>query len=73
MQASQPPLEVLARSNVEREVRSISGPLLYLSGLEERLVCRHSFEEIQQTKPDALLANVKALHLISQAIATRGG
>lgn len=53
--------------NVERELRSVSVPLLYLSGLEDRLVRRLSFEEIQQTKPDALLASVGAPHLILQS------
>jgi pimeloyl-ACP methyl ester carboxylesterase len=53
--------------NVERELRSVSAPLLYIYGIEDRLVHRSSFEEIQQTKPDVLLASVEAPHLILQA------
>jgi len=53
--------------NVERELRSVSAPLLYIYGIEDRLVHRSSYEEIQQTKPEALLASVEAPHLILQA------
>jgi pimeloyl-[acyl-carrier protein] methyl ester esterase len=52
--------------NVEPELRNISVPLLYISGLEDRLVKRYSFQEIRQTKPDAQLARVEAPHLILQ-------
>lgn len=52
--------------NGERELRNVSVPLLYISGLEDRLVRRLSFEEIQQAKPDAQLASVEAHHLILQ-------
>ncbi len=53
--------------NVERELRSVSVPLLYIRGIEDRLVHRTSFKEIQQMKPDVLLASVEAPHLILQA------
>ena len=51
----------------KRELQTISIPLLYLSGLEDRLVRSVSFEEIQQAKPDARLASIEAPHLILQA------
>lgn len=51
----------------ERELQCVSVPLLYISGLEDRLVHRSSFHEIQRTKPDALFASVEAPHLILQA------
>lgn len=52
--------------NVGCELRGVSIPLLYLSGLEDRLVRKLSFEEIKQMKPDALLASIEAPHLILQ-------
>ena len=51
----------------KRELCAVSIPLLYLLGLEDRLVHRFSFDEIQQAKPDARLASVEAPHLILQA------
>jgi pimeloyl-ACP methyl ester carboxylesterase len=53
--------------NGERELRRISVPLLYISGLEDQLVRRTSFDEIRQAKADALLVSVKAPHLMLQA------
>jgi pimeloyl-ACP methyl ester carboxylesterase len=53
--------------SAERDLQAISVPLLYVSGLEDRLVRRHSFDEIQQAKPDVKLASVQAPHLILQA------
>jgi pimeloyl-[acyl-carrier protein] methyl ester esterase len=53
--------------DVQRELRSVSVPLLYLSGLEDRLVRKLSFEEIKETKTDVVLACVEAPHLILQA------
>jgi pimeloyl-[acyl-carrier protein] methyl ester esterase len=53
--------------NVERELRSVSIPLLYISGYEDRLVRISSFKKIQQTSPGALLATVGAPHLILQS------
>ena len=52
--------------NGERELRGVSVPLLYISGLEDRLVCSSSYKEIQHAKPDALLASIEAPHLILQ-------
>jgi len=60
-------LRLVLTCNAGRELRGVSVPLLYLSGLEDRLVRRLSFEEIQQAKPDALLVTVEAPHLILQA------
>lgn len=53
--------------NSKRELLCVSVPLLYISGLEDRLVHKFSFEEIQQAKPNAQLASVEAPHLIVQA------
>ena len=51
----------------ERELRSVSVPLLYISGIEDRLVSSSSFLEIQQAKPGSLLASIAAPHLVLQA------
>lgn len=53
--------------NGERELRGVSVPLLYISGLEDRMVRSSSYKEIQRAKPDALLASIEAPHLILQA------
>lgn len=53
--------------NVERELRTISVPLLYISGIEDKLVTRSSFQEIQLAKPDAQFTSIEAPHLILQA------
>jgi pimeloyl-ACP methyl ester carboxylesterase len=53
--------------NSERELRSVSVRLLYISGRYDRLVRNSSCKEIQQAKPDALVATVEAPHLILQA------
>jgi pimeloyl-ACP methyl ester carboxylesterase len=60
-------LRSLLSCKTERELRSVSVPLLYVYGIEDRVVHRSSFEEIQQMKPDVLLASVEAPHLILQA------
>jgi pimeloyl-ACP methyl ester carboxylesterase len=52
--------------NAERELRSVSVPLLYIFGTEDRLVRRASFHEIHQAKPDAQLTSIEAPHLILQ-------
>ncbi len=52
--------------NAERELRSVSVPLLYIFGTEDRLVSRASFQEIQHAKPDAQLTSIEAPHLIVQ-------
>jgi pimeloyl-ACP methyl ester carboxylesterase len=52
--------------NGERELRRVSVPLLYVSGLEDCLVRSSSYKEIQHVKPDALLASIEAPHLILQ-------
>jgi pimeloyl-[acyl-carrier protein] methyl ester esterase len=51
----------------EQELQRVSMPLLYVSGTEDRLVRRSSFQEIRQAKPDALFASIQAPHLILQA------
>ena len=51
----------------EHELRSVAVPLLCISGIEDKLVRRSSFEEIQQAKPDAQFASIEAPHLILQA------
>lgn len=53
--------------NVERDLRSVSIPLLYVSGNEDRLVRIASFERIRKIDPDASLATVEAPHLIVQS------
>lgn len=45
----------------------MSVPLLYVAGVEDRLVTRSSFHEIKQGKPDALIASIDAPHLLLQA------
>lgn len=50
-----------------RELRRVSVPLLYISGIKDRLVKRSSCQEILQAKPDALFASIDASHLILQA------
>lgn len=52
--------------NVEQELGKISVPVLYISGLEDRLVLKSSFQEIKKMKSDVLLAGVEAPHLILQ-------
>ena len=59
-------LRSLLSCNAKRELRSVSISLLYISGLNDRLVRMPSFEEIQQAKPDARLASVEAPHFILQ-------
>lgn len=51
----------------ERELRSVSVPLLYLAGIEDRLVTTTSLHEVKQEKPDALVASIDAPHLLLQA------
>ena len=53
--------------NAERDLRSVTIPLFYISGSDDRLVCSSSFREIQQTKSDASIATIEAPHLILQA------
>lgn len=52
---------------VEHELRRVSVPLLYISGIEDKLVRRSSFQEIKKEKPDAQFASIEAPHLILQA------
>lgn len=52
--------------DVRVELRSVSIPLLYLSGSKDRLVRTSSFEGIKQTKPEAQFAAIEAPHLILQ-------
>jgi len=52
----------------QRELKGISIPLLYISGREDRLVRSSSFKEIQEAKPDALLATIStSSHIASKA------
>ncbi|MBS1821484.1 MAG: alpha/beta hydrolase [Acidobacteria bacterium] len=51
----------------ECELRSVSVPLLYVAGVEDRLVTESSFHEIKHGKPDALIASINAPHLLLQA------
>jgi pimeloyl-[acyl-carrier protein] methyl ester esterase len=60
-------LKLVFACNAGYELRGVSVPLLYLSGLKDRLVNRLSCEEIKQAKPDALVATVEAPHLMLQA------
>lgn len=50
----------------EDELKSVSIPLLYISGCKDRLVRSSSFKEIRQSKPDAALVAIEAPHLILQ-------
>jgi pimeloyl-[acyl-carrier protein] methyl ester esterase len=51
----------------DRELRSVSVPLLYISGDQDRLVTESSLDEVRQGKPDALVASIHAPHLLLQA------
>ena len=51
----------------ERELRSVSVPLLYISGEKDRLVTESSLHEVRRGKPDALVASIDAPHLLLQA------
>lgn len=53
--------------NSKRELLNVSVPLLYVAGTEDRLVRETCFKEIKKVKPTALLANVRAPHLILQS------
>ena len=59
-------LQSVLSCNCERELRSVSVPLLYISGLQDRLVRRSSFQEVQHSRPEARLASIEAPHLIFQ-------
>lgn len=52
--------------DVRRELQCVSVPLLHLSGREDRLVRRSSFDGIKQAKPEAQIASIEAPHLILQ-------
>jgi hypothetical protein len=41
--------------------------LLYVAGIEDRLVTESSLHEVKQEKPDALVARIDAPHLLLQA------
>lgn len=49
-----------------REFSRIRVPTLYLQAEQDRLVSKASFEEIQQLKPDTILAVVGAPHFVLQ-------
>jgi pimeloyl-ACP methyl ester carboxylesterase len=49
-----------------REFSRIRVPTLYLQAEQDRLVSKASFEEIQQLKPDAILAVIGAPHFVLQ-------
>lgn len=60
-------LKSVLSCNIVRELQGVSVPLLYISGAEDRLVGRGSFQEILQMKPGTLLASIPGPHLILQA------
>jgi len=51
----------------ECELRSVSVPLLYFAGTEDRLVTTASFHEVKQEKPDSFVSSIDAPHLLLQA------
>ena len=59
-------LRMIARCDVRRELRTTSVPLLYIRGTEDRLVGIQSFEDVRRVRPDTLLAEIKAPHLVLQ-------
>lgn len=59
-------LQMIARCDVRRELGTTSVPLLYIRGTEDRLVGMRSYEDIRSERPDTLLAEIKAPHLVFQ-------
>lgn len=50
----------------KHELRSVSVPLLYIAGTEDRLVTKSSFNEVRQVKPGTQVAMIDAPHLVLQ-------
>ena len=50
-----------------RELQNISVPLLYISGVGDRLISGRSFQEIRQAMPGIKFASIEAPHFILQA------
>jgi pimeloyl-[acyl-carrier protein] methyl ester esterase len=59
-------LRAIIQCDVRRELGSTSVPLLYIRGIEDRLIGLRSVEKIRSVRPDILLAEVDAPHLILQ-------
>jgi pimeloyl-ACP methyl ester carboxylesterase len=59
-------LRMIARCDVRRELGTTSVPLLYIRGTEDQLVGMRSFDDVRRVRPDTLLAEVKAPHLVLQ-------
>jgi len=53
--------------DVDRELLTISIPMLCIAGIEDRLLHISSIEKLKQMKPDVPLARIHAPHLILQA------
>lgn len=60
-------LRLVLSCKAECELRSVSVPLLYVAGIEDRLITTASFREVKQEKPDALVTSIDAPHLLLQA------
>lgn len=59
-------LRAIMRCDVRRELALTTLPLLYVRATQDRLVGMRSFEDIRAVRPDALLIEIEAPHLVLQ-------
>lgn len=59
-------LRMIARCDVRPELGTTNVPLLYIRGTEDRLVGMRSCEDVQHMRPDTLVVEIKAPHLVFQ-------
>lgn len=57
----------IADVDVTRELQECPAPILYLRGIEDRLVSRRSWEQLKSARPDAELKELLAPHLLLQS------
>jgi pimeloyl-ACP methyl ester carboxylesterase len=57
--------EVL-KVNAVRELRQVSVPILYLQGVNDRLIRPGAWRAIQRAKPEAAVARIAAPHMVLQ-------
>ena len=59
-------LRAVAACDVREELSSISLPMLYVRGRKDRLIGRRSVREIRSVRPNAVIAEINAPHLVLQ-------
>ena len=52
--------------NVVQELRRIAVPILYLQGVNDRLICPRALSRIRRAKPEVVAARIPAPHMVLQ-------